>query len=516
MKLKESIPSNSLKIIDLYNKIDAGMLDTSPEFQRKLVWKKQHKYAFIETILLNYPFPEIYIASKEIDIKSLTAKEIVVDGQQRLNTIVDYIKGIKDFAEQTRVTPFDNLLIDEKKSFLNYLVTVKDLKDIGEDNIKEIFKRINSTDYSLNANEIINARYGDSEFAIFCKQLADYSYQVTSESTDVIIDDNTRHFVSIFLKENRVFSDNDVKRMFDAQYIMLITATILEGKYFGRSTKVDEYLEKYNEEFSDYEMVLGLIVKSIRLIKNLNFSIGSYWFNKANLFTLIVELSKINDVKKINLEKLELALLDLENKVDLYFSGDEEQSKLISPDETRYFEVARQGSHELSARQHRGKVIQELIKSIEIKEEESKRVECTKYQNESMLVKNIEVLKQHEIQFAKLIPTDTGLLKNIMDATSTVREFLKENQIHDYAKQLFGPQEKQKKIGAFIKDDFNELETEISLYRSNGRGDYRIWFSDLKNFATAKDELALLVTNGKIKVLNLTKIDYQNYVNTLK
>ena len=63
MKLKESIPSNSLKIIDLYNKIESEFLDISPDFQRKLVWKKQHKYAFIQTILLNYPFPEVYIAS---------------------------------------------------------------------------------------------------------------------------------------------------------------------------------------------------------------------------------------------------------------------------------------------------------------------------------------------------------------------------------------------------------------------------------------------------------------------
>ena len=126
MKLPSSISSNSTKLIDIYNKINSGSLITSPEFQRNLIWKKQHKYAFIETILLNFPFPEVYIASSEVDVDNLQAREIVVDGQQRLTTIVDYIKAVGDFKDQNSITPFDELIIDEKREFLNYNITVKD------------------------------------------------------------------------------------------------------------------------------------------------------------------------------------------------------------------------------------------------------------------------------------------------------------------------------------------------------------------------------------------------------
>lgn len=153
MKLKESIPSNSIKIIELYNKILSETLVIRPSFQRKLVWKKQHKYHFIETILMNFPFPEIYIASSQIDIENLTAQEIVVDGQQRLSTIMDYIRGVNDFKQQSRVTSFDKLSIEEKKDFLNYLVTVRDLKNMEYEAIKEVFERINSTEYCLNQVE---------------------------------------------------------------------------------------------------------------------------------------------------------------------------------------------------------------------------------------------------------------------------------------------------------------------------------------------------------------------------
>ena len=95
----------------------------------------------------------------------------------------------------------------------------------------------------------------------------------------------------------------------------------------------------------------------------------------------------------------------------------------------------------------------------------------------------------------------------IMDATSSVREFLKTMMVHDYDTQEFGPNHKIKLIGKFINLD-NEVSTEISLYRSNGRGDYRIWFTDLKSFAGAEEELALIIKDGIINVLNVSKFDY--------
>ena len=499
-KLNQSIPSNTIKIIELYNKIEADLLDTSPNFQRKLVWKKQHKYAFINTILLNYPFPEIYIASSEIDVNSLQAKEIVVDGQQRLNAIVDYIKGINDFYNQNKLKAFNELSVLEKKEFLNYPVSMKDLKDLPENIVKEIFRRINSTEYSLNANEILNAQFGDGEFAIFCKQLADAKYEVSENETDVLITPEKRKIFNNFFLSNNIFTENDIKRMFDSQYVMLITSTLFEGKYFGRSLRINDYLEKYNFEFKNYNQILDVILNSIEIISKLKLSQNSYWFNKSNLFTLIIELTKI-DTNKLVLEDLERSLFDLENKVDLYFNGDEDDIKLLTSDETKFFEASRQGSHELSAREHRGKVISNILKQSSI-ENNGKSIKV-----ESSEEKNIIYLNEKNIQFVKLIPTETGLTKGIMDAISGLREFLKLQDYHNYDNQELGPDHKIKKPAKF-KNLSQEIDTEISLYRSNGRGDYRIWFTDLKNFANPKDVLALTIDQGILKVLNLSKFDY--------
>lgn len=59
----------------------------------------------------------------------------------------------------------------------------------------------------------------------------------------------------------------------------------------------------------------------------------------------------------------------------------------------------------------------------------------------------------------------------------------------------------------FISKDKSE-KSEVSLYRSNGRWDYRLWFKDLKTFAEPNDELALIKRDGIINVLNISKIDY--------
>ncbi|WP_428666445.1 DUF262 domain-containing protein [Runella sp.] len=506
MKLKESIPSNGVKIIDLYNKIDSEILDTSPDFQRKLVWKKQHKYAFIETILFNYPFPEVYIASAEMDVESLKSKEIVVDGKQRLTAIVEYIKGINDFKDQSRITPFDNLSIDEKRSFLNYLVTVKDLKDMDMENIKDIFQRINSTEYALNAIERTNAIYGDGEFSVFCKQIVDSSYNPTHDETDIILDAGKKKELNDFFSKNNIFSENDKNRMFDVQYIMLIVSTFLEGDYYGRSAKVNEYLEKYNSSFGLYEVPFEMLLQSIRVIANLGLSDRSYWYNKANLFTLIIELSKIN-VADLNLEDLERNLLDLENKVDIHFSDDEDD-KTITEDEKRYFEVARQGSHEKAARIHRGNVIRNILhKSLKVLGvKENKPVPIEK--------KRSEILLDMGVLFTTIIPTKTGLEKSIMDATFSIREFLKTNNIHNYEGQSYGPEYKVIKKARYILESSVE-ELEISLYRAHNRGDARIWLKNLGKKAKANDTIAIIYKNGNIYIINLTQLPIENLIGNI-
>ena len=138
ISLEASIPANNEKIIELYNKVKSGQLDPSPDFQRKLVWKTQHKINFIDTILNNFPFPEIYKAPGELDLETLTLKDIVVDGQQRITTIRNFIDGTDIFAYPSTKVKFSTLSKEEKERFLNYEVSVRYLKNASKEQVKEI------------------------------------------------------------------------------------------------------------------------------------------------------------------------------------------------------------------------------------------------------------------------------------------------------------------------------------------------------------------------------------------
>lgn len=102
-----------------------------------------------------------------------------------------------------------------------------------------------------------------------------------------------------------------------------------------------------------------------------------------------------------------------------------------------------------------------------------------------------------------------------MDATQKIRKFLVQEELHNYENQDFGPENKKILTAHFIDSDFKEIETTVSLYRAKGRGDYRIWFSGLQDFAKENNEL-ILINKGGLKVLNVSKYDYTEYINQIR
>ncbi len=116
------------------------------------------------------------------------------------------------------------------------------------------------------------------------------------------------------------------------------------------------------------------------------------------------------------------------------------------------------------------------------------------------------------IPVAFLVPTPTGFEKSIMDATSPVRELLKDAEIHDYEHQGQG-QDAKVIVETFFVSDNEMTEAAASLYRPiTKKGDPRIWFSNLKKYCRACNLLALVTLNKKIYVINLSDPKIQNSI----
>ena len=122
----------------------------------------------------------------------------------------------------------------------------------------------------------------------------------------------------------------------------------------------------------------------------------------------------------------------------------------------------------------------------------------------------IKLLTKNQVSLALIEPTETGLKKSIMDATGSVRSFLKSNNIHDYEIQGQGPTNKVK-IRTKIYKDFQIINSIASLYRpQTKKGDPRIWFSGLTKVANPNDIVALIYYSESFHIFNLTQLNVES------
>lgn len=130
------------------------------------------------------------------------------------------------------------------------------------------------------------------------------------------------------------------------------------------------------------------------------------------------------------------------------------------------------------------------------------------------ITETLDVFKKYDKQVTFLVPTETAISKSIIDATHSVRDFLKENKIHDYHSQKQG--EEHKKISETFLFSKNEIiKTKTSFYRPHTKnGDPRIWIYNLSKYSKPTDLLALMVSDKKLIVINCSSSSLENLFNS--
>lgn len=323
-------PSNK-KISELYKRIKEESLIPQPDFQRKFVWNRKHKEKFIETILKGYPFPEIYIAQSGIDVEKIETQEVVVDGQQRLSTIVQYIDEPDDSTEFGRlVKKYTDLSEDEQKKILNYNVVVRDLGDIDSKSIIEIFRRINLTQYSLKQVEIHNAVY-DGELISTAKEIVNEIEQ------------------DIFPE----FSEVELSRMYDLHFVLLLLSTVENGGFFAGNKEIETYLIQYNDEYENSLEIKKSFLQTFDFIRKLDFPNESIWNRKSNYFTLFIELY-YSENKKVNIIKEKLK--NFEREVIQNKTEDKEKNEYA-----KYYSYMYAGTNSRQARITRSNLFKKYV-----------------------------------------------------------------------------------------------------------------------------------------------------------
>lgn len=323
-------PTNK-KIRELINLVKEGKIIPRPEFQRRLVWTRQDKNHFLDSILRGFPFPEIYLADGDVDLQTGAGTQLLVDGLQRVSTMIQYFSGDPDL-KLTTVPSYKDLSDPEKQAFLLYDVAVRDLGQVSRDQVVEVFRRINATKYSLSDIEINNAVYVGA-LKTFCESLSQEAFFI----------------------DNRVFSSLDFKRMGDLRYALGIVVTLLGG-YTNRDDAFEEYLDRYNDDFPLAPDISARLASVFAFISECGFSPTSRIWRKADLFTAIVELdSLVNDLQA------PLQPSEVVDRVETFFAEIDQSTVNASSLPGIYYKAAVQASNDRGNRMRRGVILSGIM-----------------------------------------------------------------------------------------------------------------------------------------------------------
>ncbi len=270
VQIKPSVTNPT--IADIYQLIKEEKLVLQPDFQRKFVWTIEHQEAFVDTILSGLPFPEIYVSEGGVDVDKLRTTRLVIDGQQRLTTIRNYIEG--NFSQPlAKIPTFQSLTDTQKQEFLSYQIVMRDIGKVDDQTTREIFRRINLTKFKLDDIEIHNAIY-DGHFIQAAKRILD----------------------GVDLAQYGVLRESEFTRMADLHFILLVMSTLENGGYFAQDGGVEPKVAEFNDVYPNMISMVSLLRQTFNTITALDLPTDSMWFRKSNFFTLVVEFAGNLDV----------------------------------------------------------------------------------------------------------------------------------------------------------------------------------------------------------------------------
>ena len=163
--------NESRSCADLFRLYQKGQLEIKPKFQREVVWTNKEQALFVDSLIKQLPIPSICIS---LDIK--TQKRLVIDGLQRLWTIIHFLNFENEDWKLPKCKDIDPELSNQKVSYIannkpmlfdkleNLTIPITVLRcDYDNphhmDYLFQIFRRLNSGGSKLLNQEIRNCIY---------------------------------------------------------------------------------------------------------------------------------------------------------------------------------------------------------------------------------------------------------------------------------------------------------------------------------------------------------------------
>jgi hypothetical protein len=267
-----NISSSTYSISEIRDMLERRDLVVNEEYQRApRLWPSGPRSYFIDTILCGFPFPKLYFY-EFLDRNRRTKREIV-DGQQRVLTIVDFVAdGFRLGSASTDFSGrrFSELPEDVQEQFLGYAVAVDVIRNAERAEILQMFRRMNAYTLPLNEAEKRHSSFF-GEFKGFVNRLADK--------------------YAALLSEWDVLTKRQMVRMADAELITEMVLALQQGTVSTSNKHLTDLYKTYDHEFPEAEEYSSKIETALDfIVANFSPLRGSYMMKPFTFHSLFCAL----------------------------------------------------------------------------------------------------------------------------------------------------------------------------------------------------------------------------------
>jgi hypothetical protein len=221
-----------------------------------------------------------------LDIDSEKSIKEVVDGQQRIRSILEFIDGSFGalHPDHKKRLLYRDLHPKEREKFLMTSLSVGYLIGADDSDVIEIFGRLNSVAKTLNEQEKRNARFS-GEMKQFC---------LNSAATHVQL-----------WRDLGIFTANDIARMSEVQFVAELALNMINGLSDYSATVIDKFYKEYDDDFPMQEELKDRMEMVFSKIADLDAGVirDTIFSRHPIFFSLFLVLDSINGrIAKVRLE----------------------------------------------------------------------------------------------------------------------------------------------------------------------------------------------------------------------
>jgi len=263
-------------IADVRDWSDAGRLELQPDFQRREVWAQSAKIMLIDSILSDIPLPKIFLAKT---IKAGSVHRTVIDGQQRISTILAFLRDEIRLEAPYNGPFYGKIFSDfnegETEAFLRYRIDFNEADNPSDREVRDVYMRVNKYTVPLTRQELRRADY-PGDFLDMAEELS----------------------VLEFFEEAGVFTATDRRRYADAEYISEILSALISGIQDKKSDLDKFYITHTNWPLADRKVIIkrfnAVITDLSKIFKSLTGGIKITRFRqKADFYSLFIAIDEL-------------------------------------------------------------------------------------------------------------------------------------------------------------------------------------------------------------------------------